>query len=102
MHPPPFIAKLVRRFLGVEGFVPYTFSCAVYPPSICAGDWGTAAITRSLRHALGGTKSIVRVHGNARTAWHRRVVAGLKRAGYACRPSRDETACQRWLRGGRE
>jgi len=102
MRPPPLIDKLVQRFLQVEGFAPYTFACAVYPPSIRAGDWGTPSITRSLKHALGGTQSIVRVHGSVRTAWHRRVVAALKRAGYASRPSRDETQCERWLRGARQ
>jgi hypothetical protein len=80
---PPRIEKLVQRFLRVEGFTPYTFACAIYPPSICAGDWETSAITRSFNHSLGGTKSVVRVHGNVRMAWHRRVVGALKRAGYA-------------------
>jgi hypothetical protein len=102
VQPPPFIEKLAERFLRVEGFAPYTFACAIYPPSFCAGERETPALTRSLKHALGGTKSIVRVHGSVRTAWHRRVVAALKRAGYACRPSRDETQCERWLRGGRQ
>ena len=75
--------------------------CQIYPPSIRADDWQTPAITRSLKHALGGTQSIVRVHGSVRTAWHRRVVAALRRAGYASRPSRDETQGERWLRGAR-
>jgi len=62
MRPPPLVREVVRKFLRVEGFAPYTFACTPCPP-IRAGDWKTPAITRSgfslpLNSSLWGVKRV--------------------------------------------
>src|SRR5205085_2111257 len=55
------------------------------------------------RHDPEGPRSWIRIHGDARTAWHRSAVAALQRAGYTrTLRFKDETVCERWLRTRRE
>jgi hypothetical protein len=102
------IDRVLSAFRGVEGFEPYTFVGDVYPTSLVKGEWSAAAwrqpgITRSIRYDPEGPSSWIRVHGSPRTAWHRRAVRDLERAGYTTKHRfKDETVCQRWLRGKRE
>jgi len=97
------VDRLAAPFRGVEGFAPYTFVFYAYSPSVLDGSWERPGITRSFRYDPEGPSSWIRVHGNPRIAWHRRVVGALERAGYTRTLSfKDETVCQRWLRTRRQ
>lgn len=96
------VDRLTAAFRGVKGFAPYTFVFYAYSPSVLAGSWQLPGITRSFRYDPEGPSSWIRVHGNPRTAWHRRVVGALERAGYSSGRLKDETVCQQWLRSTRQ
>ncbi len=97
------VDRLAAAFRGVEGFAPYAFVVCAYSPSVLEGSWERPGITRSFRYDPEGPSSWIRVHGNPRIAWHRRVVGALERAGYTrTLRFKEETVCQRWLGTRRE
>jgi hypothetical protein len=89
----------VAAFRNVSGFQPYTFVVWVAPPD---ADERREKLICSFRYEGWACITHVEVHGPPRSAWHRRVAAGLRRAGYETwLRFDDETSFRRLLPNAR-
>ena len=94
-EPFDLVDDVVDAFRSVEGFEPYTFAVWCGPPEVWELVTGTVC---SFRFEAWACIAHVEVHGPPRSAWHRRVAAGLRRAGYETwHRFDDETAFRRML-----
>jgi hypothetical protein len=94
------IDRTLAIFSGANGFLPGAFTVATAEPGNASEG---PLVTRSIRHTMDGACAVVSVHGSKTDASRRRIVTGLRRAGYEeWLKFEDETTCRRWLRGQRD
>ena len=87
-------------FARTPEFQPRSFVCWAYPKEIIDGTWKGRWVRREFRSDGLGSWTMVEVHDDDRTAWYRRTIARLKRAGYErWFELDDETVLRRWVRG---
>jgi len=84
----------MSAFRRADGFRPYTFVVWAEPPEAWkAKNW----VTCSFRFEAWACWTHIEVQGTPRSAWHRRVSAGLVRAGYECWLRFDDSTAFRRL-----